>query len=116
MNGVNPDGLPLANYRDYLCALARLHLDPRLQNKLDAEDVVQKTLLQAHENYGQYRGDDPMQLKAWLRSTLLHVIANCVRDLRAAKRDELRERSLDAALENSSRRLEAVLAADQSSP
>jgi RNA polymerase sigma-70 factor (ECF subfamily) len=44
------------------------------------------------------------------------VLANVARDLGRDKRDVGRERSLEAALEESSARLEGWLAAEQSSP
>jgi RNA polymerase sigma-70 factor (ECF subfamily) len=43
-------------------------------------------------------------------------MSRAVRDLGRARRDFARERSLDEALDNSSARLEAWLAAEQSSP
>jgi len=96
--------------------LARLQLDPRWRAKLDPSDLVQQTLLQAHEARDQFRGRTAAEQAAWLRQILARVLANAVRDLGRAKRDAGRERSLEAALEQSSARLEAWLAAEQSSP
>jgi RNA polymerase sigma-70 factor (ECF subfamily) len=53
---------------------------------------------------------------AWLRSILSHNLADVLRKLAAQKRDTRRERSLDAALDQSASRLEQWLAAEQSSP
>jgi RNA polymerase sigma-70 factor (ECF subfamily) len=110
------DGLDLERYRAYLRLLARLHLDPRLQGKLDPSDVVQQTLLQAHRALKQFRGQSQGELAAWLRRIMARNLAHAVRDLGRAKRDLGRERSLEAALAQSSARLEGWLAADQSSP
>jgi RNA polymerase sigma-70 factor, ECF subfamily len=104
------------DFRAYLENLARLRLDPRLRSKLDPADVVQQSLLEACQAPGQFQGRSEGEQKAWLRRILLRNLANAVRDLRRQKRDVSRERSLDAALEDSSGRLEALLAAEQSSP
>jgi RNA polymerase sigma-70 factor (ECF subfamily) len=108
--------LDLERYRNYLRLLARLNLDPRLAAKLDPSDLVQQTLLQAFQAQGQFRGREPGELAAWLRQILARNLAHAVRDLGRARRDVHRERSLEAALANSSARLEAWLAAEQSSP
>jgi RNA polymerase sigma-70 factor (ECF subfamily) len=115
---MNPEqsGASLEGFREYLRLLARVHLDRRLQSKLDPSDVVQQTLLEAYQSLGQFRGQGPAQKAAWLRQILARNLANAVRDLGRNKRDVQRERSLEAALENSSLRLEAWLAAEQSSP
>jgi len=96
--------------------LAQARLDPRLKGKLDASDVVQQTLLEAHQGLGQFRGYTAEQKAAWLRQILARNLANAVRDLRRQKRDVARERSLEAALNDSASRLENWLAAEQSSP
>jgi RNA polymerase sigma-70 factor (ECF subfamily) len=108
-------GAALERYRPYLLLLARMRLDSRLRGKLDASDVVQQTLLEAHEGRGLFRGGE-REAAAWLRQILARNLANAVRDLLRDKRDVRRERSLEAAIEESSRRLGGWLAAEQSSP
>jgi RNA polymerase sigma-70 factor (ECF subfamily) len=96
--------------------LARMQLDPGVGGKLDASDVVQQTMLEAHRQQAQFRGRTEGELVAWLRQILAHNLADALRGLGRAKRDVARERSIDQALEQSSARLEAWLAAEQSSP
>src|SRR5262245_57466232 len=109
-------GTSLEGYRSYLRLLARLHLDQRLQGKLDPSDVVQQTLLEAYQGLGQFRGQGEAQQAAWLRQILARNLANAVRDLGRARRDVRRERSLEAELADSAARLGVWLAAEQSSP
>jgi RNA polymerase sigma-70 factor (ECF subfamily) len=105
----------LERYRTYLLLLARMQLDPRPQLKVDASDVVQQTLLEAHAGLQQLPRDEDRRL-AWLRRALANNLRDALRAVRRAQRDARREQSLDAALEESSARLGNCLAADQSSP
>jgi RNA polymerase sigma-70 factor (ECF subfamily) len=103
-------------WRDYLHLLARVQLDPRLGAKLDLSGVVQQTLLEAYRQPPPVPLANAAQEAAWLRRILANNLADELRKLHAGKRDVGRERSLEAALDASSARLDAWLAADQSSP
>ena len=110
------DPVRLERFRDYLRLLAEMHLDRRLQAKLDASDVVQQTLLEAHRDLDQFRGQSDEELAGWLRQSLVNNLANAARDFSRAKRDVRRERSLEQSIGHSSCRLEAWLASGDSSP
>src|SRR4029079_9356926 len=84
--------------------LARLHLHPRLQSKLDPSDVVQETLLKASTRQIQFRGKADGELAAWLRQILVNTLADALRAFSGLKRDVALETSLD----ESSSRLEAL--------
>jgi RNA polymerase sigma-70 factor, ECF subfamily len=103
-------------YREYLRLLARLQLNARLQAKLDASDIVQQALLQAHASLGQFRGQTEAEWLSWLRTILANTLAAAGRRFSAEARDAGRERSLEAELDLSSSRMQGLLAADQSSP
>jgi RNA polymerase sigma-70 factor, ECF subfamily len=104
----------LEHHREYLRLLARLQLDPRIRGKVDPSDVVQETLLKAHQalvqDQFQIQGD--AETAAWLRKILANVLADALRALGTQARDLRLEQSLEA----SSARIEGWLAAEQSSP
>jgi RNA polymerase sigma-70 factor, ECF subfamily len=115
-NQAESSGEVLGRFREYLLLLARLHLGDQLRGKLDASDVVQQTLLEAYRKKAQFRGQSEAEMAGWLRQMLACNLTDAIRALGRAKRDVARERSLEAALEQSSANLAAWLAAEQSSP
>jgi RNA polymerase sigma-70 factor (ECF subfamily) len=115
MDILDSDNL-LERYRPYLTLLARAHLDTRFQRRLDASDVVQQTMLEAHQRLGQFRGSGADTLGGWLRKMLVHNCADAIRAMTREKRDIGREQPLEAAIDQSFSRVESWLAMDQSSP
>jgi RNA polymerase sigma-70 factor (ECF subfamily) len=110
-------GQLLQGFRNYLTMLARLQIGRRLQGKVDADDLVQETFLEAHRDFGQFRGTTESQLTAWLRQILASNLANLVQRYCGTKRRAVRlERQLVAELTESSRALERGLFAKQSTP
>jgi RNA polymerase sigma-70 factor (ECF subfamily) len=103
----------LEAYRDYLLLLARAQLEPGLRAKLDPSDVVQQTLVKAHQNLEQFRGQTSAELAGWLRRILANTLIDAARKY---GREQGRQQSLERDLEQSSARLEAWLAADQTTP
>jgi RNA polymerase sigma-70 factor (ECF subfamily) len=115
-NPLDNRGQGLERYRAYLHLLARLQVEPRLQGKIDLSGVVQQTLLEAYQSLPKLPQPEAAAKGAWLRRILANNLADEIRKLGRAKRDVARERSLEAALDQSSSRLEGWLAAVQSSP
>jgi RNA polymerase sigma-70 factor (ECF subfamily) len=101
-------------FRGYLLFLARQHTAAELRGKLDPSGVVQQTLLEAHAAADQLAPLDSVRRLAWLRTALARNLADEAKRLRAGKRDARRERPID--VDASASRLEAWLAAQQSSP
>lgn len=106
----------LERYRSFLRVQARVHLHPLVRRKLDASDLVQETLLEAHRDHGQFRGESPGEMIAWLKKILSRNLQNAIRDLRRQKRDIARERPLAEALTSTTGRFESWIAAEQASP
>ncbi len=102
--------------RGYLLVLARLRLPAWLRAKVEPSDVVHQALLRAHAHADQLRAVSPEGRRAWLRQILANAISDAGRRFATAGRDAGREDAIRRGLNESSARLVACLAADQSSP
>ncbi len=89
-------GQLLQLYINYLKILATTQLDNKLRNRVSPSDIVQETLLEAHRDFHQFRGQSEPELLSWLRRILIHNIGRVVeRHILAEKRNVRREVSLD---------------------
>lgn len=107
----------LPAYREYLKLLARVQIRRRLQGKVDASDLVQETLLDAHRQLGHFKGNTEAELIAWLRKILAGQVAMMVRRYFGAEARDVRlERGIAAQVDRSSHALEAQLIGMNSTP
>jgi RNA polymerase sigma-70 factor (ECF subfamily) len=89
-------GRLLEAQRKELHRQAQGQLEGRIAARIDASDVIQQTFLEAYRSFGQFAGQDPRELVAWLRSILDHKVALAIRDhTLLQKRNVGRERSMD---------------------
>ncbi|HEY3968023.1 MAG TPA: sigma-70 family RNA polymerase sigma factor [Planctomycetaceae bacterium] len=110
-------GALLETYRNYLELLARIEIGRRLQTKVDAGDLVQETFLEAHRNFGLFRGKSEGEFINWLRGIMAARIATMVRHFVGTQgRNVGRERDLQVNLDQSSRAIDRGLVALQSTP
>lgn len=110
-------GQLLEQYRRYLRLLARIEIGRNLQAKLDASDLVQDTLLEAHRNFPRFRGANETQFVCWLRQIMAANLSNLLRRyLGTQGRDVRLERDMAIRLDQSSRLLDRGLFDRGSSP
>ena len=103
-------------YRSYLLVQAQARLHPAVRARVSASDVVQETLIEAHRDRTQRQMSGTFERAAWLRAILGHNLQNAVRDAFRDKRDARRDRNLDAAVEDSCRRVASWVVEPSASP
>ena len=107
----------LEQWQAYLRLLARwTTLAAPLRAKVDLSGVVQQTWLEAYQKMAEVQQMGEAERAVWLQRAFAHNLNDEIGRFRTQGRDVEREQSLEAAVEDSSARLMAFLAADQSSP
>jgi RNA polymerase sigma-70 factor, ECF subfamily len=113
-------GRLLALYSNYLKLLVAAQLDQRLRGRVSPSDIVQEAFFEAHRDFNQFRGQSTAEFAAWLRRIVVNNILRVVEQhVLAEKRDVRREVSLEEIgrrLEQSTVRLESLLAEHADSP
>lgn len=113
-------GRLLTLYTNYLKLLVTAQLDDRLRGRVSPSDIVQESFFEAHRDFHQFRGQSPGEFVVWLRRIVVNNILRMVEQhVLAEKRDVRREVSLEEIgrrLEQSTVRLETLLAIEDDSP
>ncbi|MCR9232034.1 MAG: sigma-70 family RNA polymerase sigma factor [bacterium] len=88
----------LEKCRAYISLVARAQIEGWMRTKFDASDLVQQTLLEAHQGLSRFEGETEAEWLGWLRGILNHNTLDFARRYQgAAKRDVKREFSIDRA-------------------
>lgn len=82
----------LARHRSRLRRMVAVHLDRRLQGRVDPSDIVQEALVDAARKLPRYLRERPLPFYPWLRELAWERLARARRrHLRAARRSVARE-------------------------
>jgi RNA polymerase sigma-70 factor (ECF subfamily) len=81
--------------RNYVAVVARSQVESWMRPRIDASDIVQQTLLEAHRGLGKFAGESEGEWLAWLRQILTHNTQDFIRRCRTEKRGGALEVSLD---------------------
>lgn len=85
----------LNEHRNYLLLIANQQIDNKIRGKVGSSDIVQETLITAHEKFDNFIGDDQQQLKAWLRQIVTNDVYEAGRRYKGtAKRQVDREQQI----------------------
>ena len=98
-------GALLELYRNYLAILATSQFHRKLYRRLNPSDLVQETMLAAHRDFEQFRGQSEREFLAWLRQILINSLHRAIDvHIKAKKRDlrcEISIEHIKQALDNS---------------
>lgn len=77
--------------RNYMGLVARAQVESWLRAKVDASDLVQQTMLEAHRDFPRFAGRSEKEWLGWLRRILAHNAADFVRCYRGTSKRAGRE-------------------------
>ena len=89
-------GQIVSRVRNYLLFIANDAINPKLQSKLGASDIVQQSMLEAHQSIDRFNGTSEAEIRAWLRKIVLSNLIDSTRRYKdSACRSTDREVSID---------------------
>ncbi len=103
--------------RNYLNLIARARVEGSLRRKVDASDLVQQTMMEAHRDFERFAGSTEAEWLAWLRRIMAHNLSDYIRHYRTSqKRGAAREVSIDVGQDEDSLASPIQLAAEGGTP
>jgi len=105
----------MGKFRPVLLTLAETMISPALRGNLEASDLVQQTLLEAHRNADQLAAIGERPIFAWLRKALRNNFLDAVKHLKAQKND-IRLTLRCSEIGESFHFIEQLFAADEPTP
>ncbi|MFK7769265.1 MAG: sigma-70 family RNA polymerase sigma factor [Mariniblastus sp.] len=91
-------GRLLQHHRNYLLLIANQELDSVIAQKFGASDIVQESLLTAHQQFGRFQGKEKKQLVAWLRQILINDLNQARRTFKGTQKRQVdREQPLQSS-------------------
>ena len=112
-------GQLLDHFRPYLNVIAQRMLNERIRGRLDPNDVVQVTFLEASRDFPSFRGDSIDSLLAWLRNILRNNVQTAHQEhLLTQKRSARMERNISvrSSSDNSSIGIDGLIPSEASTP
>lgn len=97
LNSPQPDGeadltLTFSQHRDRLIRLIDFRLDPRLQSRVDPDDVLQEAFIEMTRRWDAYRIERPVTFYIWARQITLQTLIDIQRRHFGQKRTPQREK------------------------
>ena len=77
--------------RNYVAVIAQAQMESWMRAKVDASDIVQETLLEAHRDFRRFKGSTEAEWLAWLRQIVSHNAADVVRRYRGTQKRQQRK-------------------------
>jgi len=105
----------LEKIRPILISLAEAMISPAFRGHIDASDLVQQTLMEAHCRIEDLYSLDDGPFFAWMRAALRNNVLDAIRHLKTAKNNIARN-VRESDLQDSFARLDQLLAVDETSP
>lgn len=89
-------GVIVSRLQNYLLSVANAEMPPSVRSKFSGSDIIQQSMLEAHQSIGSFRGKSEGELKVWLKRIVLsNLIDETRRYQKTRKRDASREVSVD---------------------